>query len=1037
MPADKGSGNIGFRWTIRTKLVAAFVALTALPLFALGHLANVEVARQTRSFMENAALQEMEHADRFISLFIQEYKEDVNDLASRPVFRRLDGTVTSYMDKRGDAAGLVKQTPLANGGLEAELYVEMERFRIAHPKVYFMSVAVAENGGYVQSPATTRRAGYDPRVRPWYRLAADNPDRVMVTDPYLTSNGEALEISFVRTLRDDTGRVAGVVSVDITLQGLSDRVKDVRIGQSGYVVLTDSRGIIIAHPHRPELVFKDIGAVMAGMRDASGALRQGEWETLADGRPTVARVATATATDWRIYAFVDKAEVLSGTEAFRRKMLVAAVLILLLVAGAGTILARRITQPVSEVVTAAEAIAAGDLSAPRRLARWQNSEDEVGVLVNTITGMADKIELSFKEVAESTERRVVAEQLKLQNEYLSLLHETALTLMDQLDADRALRMILASAARLVGTEHGFIFLVDRERGVFVRRMGTGIYERDIGREMPLSEGVAGQVYRTGNPVVVEDYHSLQNPYLSVAILPERRSVTQVPLKAGGEVVGSLGVAHVEAGRVFGQAEVEVLSRFAELASIALANARLHTALSVSQGQNEALIAAIPDTMLRCRIDGLLLDVRPGTEASAWRLPDRAAGRAIGEVLPGRLAARIVRQAKAGGSRSFEYRQQGSPGTEWEVRITASGPGECLVILRNMTARKEMERRLEFLSLRDGLTGLYNRRYFEDEMRRAGGRRSFPAGIVMCDVDGLKIINDSLGHECGDQLLIAAAGLLRAVFTTNAVVARVGGDEFAVLLTKTSKEAVEEYCRQFRAAVERYNEEHPRLPLSVSVGSAAGGGRSVDLPLLFREADDHMYREKLHRTTSIRGSIVQALMKALEARDYVTQGHADRMLAYAAKLAEKAGLPERAVADIRLLAQFHDIGKVGIPDRILFKPGRLTPREMAEMRRHPEIGYRIALSIPELIPVADWILKHQEWWNGQGYPLGLKGEEIPLACRLVAVVDAFDAMTSDRPYRKALSRAEAVAELVRCRGSQFDPGLVDAFLAVLAEEDGEV
>ncbi|HUW66219.1 MAG TPA: HD-GYP domain-containing protein, partial [Spirochaetia bacterium] len=126
-----------------------------------------------------------------------------------------------------------------------------------------------------------------------------------------------------------------------------------------------------------------------------------------------------------------------------------------------------------------------------------------------------------------------------------------------------------------------------------------------------------------------------------------------------------------------------------------------------------------------------------------------------------------------------------------------------------------------------------------------------------------------------------------------------------------------------------------------------------------------------------------------------------------------------------------IGKIGIPDLILFKPGPLTPDETMEMRRHTQIGHRIAQSTPDLAPVADMIVKHHEWWNGQGYPFGLKGEEIPLEARIIAIIDAYDAMTSDRPYRKAVGPAEAEAELRRCAGTQFDPVLVDAFIGVVA------
>jgi diguanylate cyclase (GGDEF)-like protein/PAS domain S-box-containing protein len=354
-------------------------------------------------------------------------------------------------------------------------------------------------------------------------------------------------------------------------------------------------------------------------------------------------------------------------------------------------------------------------------------------------------------------------------------------------------------------------------------------------------------------------------------------------------------------------------------------------------------------------------------------------------------------------------------------------------LRDMSDRKRMEEQLKYLSLHDPLTGLYNRNYFEQELYRLGNTRHLPVGLIVCDVDGLKLINDSLGHTVGDDLLRTAAGLVRECFRTSDMVARIGGDEFAVLLPEGDQKALEAACYRVRQALEAYNERNPELPLSISIGYASTAASHGTVADLFKQADNAMYREKLHRGQSTRSAIVKTLQRALEARDYITEGHADRLQHLVAAVGAELGLGEPQIADLRLLAQFHDIGKVGIPDSILHKPGPLTPDEMREMRQHCEIGYRIAQASPDLAAIADWILKHHEWWNGQGYPLGLAGEDVPLECRLLTIADAYDAMTSDRPYRKALSPEAALAELRRCAGVQFDPRLVLLFAAVVQRD----
>ncbi|MHB8074385.1 HD domain-containing phosphohydrolase [Desulfosporosinus fructosivorans] len=348
---------------------------------------------------------------------------------------------------------------------------------------------------------------------------------------------------------------------------------------------------------------------------------------------------------------------------------------------------------------------------------------------------------------------------------------------------------------------------------------------------------------------------------------------------------------------------------------------------------------------------------------------------------------------------------------------------------DITERKQFQERLKHMSFHDSLTGLYNRTYFEEELRLLDEDVYAPVGMIVCDVDGLKLVNDILGHSTGDELITITAGIIKKCFREEDKVCRIGGDEFAIILPKSELSLVNHASQRIRKAVERYNLENEDFPLSLSVGFAVSGKRKENIRNVFKEADNNMYQEKLHRSKSSRSAIVKSLMKALEDRDFITEGHAERLQDLVISLGVVLGLADPVLANLRLFAQFHDIGKVGIPDRILFKPGRLTDKEYKEMKRHCEIGHRIAKSAPDLQSIADYILKHHEWWNGGGYPQGLKEESIPLECRILAIADAYDAMTSDRPYRKAMSQKQAFAELNKNSGSQFDPKLVPIFIEV--------
>lgn len=384
---------------------------------------------------------------------------------------------------------------------------------------------------------------------------------------------------------------------------------------------------------------------------------------------------------------------------------------------------------------------------------------------------------------------------------------------------------------------------------------------------------------------------------------------------------------------------------------------------------------------------------------------------------------------------YEFSWAASEGTCWlELQVTqfaGEGPMHVVLAVNEITERKFLEQKLAHLSAHDLLTGLYNRAYFETALHSHAHPRYMPVGIVNCDVNGLKLINDTVGSETGDVMLMMTAEILLGVFPDNSIIARTGGDEFSVLIPNTTVETVERLCQSVRSAVQEYNrnnaDDSRGISLSLSMGYAVGGGSVERICECAREAENSMQREKLHSGQSARSAIINTLKKLLEVRDFHTEGHATRLIDVSERMARLLNLSEGRIADIRLLAQFHDIGKVGIPDHILFKPGSLTQEEYMVMRRHSDIGYRIALASPELLPVAEYILKHHEWWNGNGYPLGIKGTDIPIECRILGIVDAFDAMTSERTYRKPMTREQALDELRRGAGVQFDPDLVELFL----------
>ncbi|MCK4308758.1 MAG: diguanylate cyclase [Candidatus Atribacteria bacterium] len=345
-------------------------------------------------------------------------------------------------------------------------------------------------------------------------------------------------------------------------------------------------------------------------------------------------------------------------------------------------------------------------------------------------------------------------------------------------------------------------------------------------------------------------------------------------------------------------------------------------------------------------------------------------------------------------------------------------------------RKQTEEKIKHLSFHDPLTGLYNRAYFEEELERYNFPRYYPLSIVSIDVNGLKVVNDTFGHHEGDRLLQHLASLLTSVSRQGDILARIGGDEFAILLPSTTSEEAHEFCERIKKACQQDKIKPIYLRLNISLGQATQEGEYQDIDILLKEADNKMYQDKLFSAKSREKYLLDSFCMILAERDPHASDHAQRLQKLALSLGKRIGLTEYQLNNLKLLALLHDIGKIGIPDSILFKTYILTPSEWKKMKEHPRIGYRMAKNIPDFAPVAREILYHHENWDGTGYPEGLKKEKIPILSRIITIVDAYDVMQSRRPYKGAVSKTKALKEIKRGTGTQFDPQLVEIFLKIV-------
>ena len=369
--------------------------------------------------------------------------------------------------------------------------------------------------------------------------------------------------------------------------------------------------------------------------------------------------------------------------------------------------------------------------------------------------------------------------------------------------------------------------------------------------------------------------------------------------------------------------------------------------------------------------------------------------------------------------------------EMNARISEKNEDGSFIIdgfCRDITERHQSEQRIRYLGFHDKLTGLYNRAFLEEEIKRVDTERQLPISIIMGDLNNLKLINDTYGHQIGDKLIKKAAEMFKESCRDEDIIARWGGDEFVVLLPQTEVKESEAIIKRINQQLEK---EEGELQLSISLGTAAKSDSEEDLMIVLSRAEDRMYKNKIASRKSARSSVLSAFLTSLKEKSSETEEHVQRMRTLAENFAEEVGLSNSEKDRLYLLTQMHDIGKIAVPEEILNKPEKLNDEEWETIKKHTETGFRITSNIEDFAHISHEILHHHECWDGSGYPEGISGKKIPLLARMLTIIDAYDVMVSGRPYKKAMSKEEAAAELKSCAGSQFDPELVEKFIESLS------
>lgn len=388
-------------------------------------------------------------------------------------------------------------------------------------------------------------------------------------------------------------------------------------------------------------------------------------------------------------------------------------------------------------------------------------------------------------------------------------------------------------------------------------------------------------------------------------------------------------------------------------------------------------------------------------------------------------------------KNYEFKFISNDSKKWILINSKTMPyqnsNSWVYIIKEITAQKQREQEIKYMLYHDDLTDLYNRKYLNDNLLTNPAELSVvKTGFIALDINNLKLINDNFSSDFGDQIIIGVSQIIQSLTSNKDFLFRVGGDEFLIILPDKNLIETEKMMEKIKIEFEKMFGDN--LQLSIGSGAAVKKKNEEDMVKVIEKATQNMYINKLTEEHSIKSHIIKSMLKTLQVKSFETEDHASRMESLAIKLGKKVGLNRKKLDELAMLAKLHDIGKVAIPESILKKTGRLNEEEFNLIKTHPEIGYRIVESIPHLIKVAEGILSHHERWDGNGYPQGLKEDNIPLIARIITIIDSFDVMTNERAYKKAYSVEYSVEELKRCSGTQFDPSLVDIFInEILSEE----
>ena len=650
----------------------------------------------------------------------------------------------------------------------------------------------------------------------------------------------------------------------------------------------------------------------------------------------------------------------------------------------------------------------------------------------------------------------ITENLSKQSKIQDLLYEISKDFVNVKteDIEYAIADSLEKMGNATGADRVYIFRYD-----FERNSCSNIYEWCSEGTEPRIERLSDisldlipewvQCHISGNTLFVNDESELR--YIEERKnlrLHEIKSLIAVPVTYDNRLYGFAGFNSINNSYHYSKLEQNLLQNFGQLLLSLMLRKEIEDSVYIKKEIFRTTLLSIADGVVSVDNEQNIILMNEAAEKLSGISYREAQGKPVSEVLnfmhegasiP--CSTTVERVIKTGITEKISddvllvHRDGLQIPVQYSISAVKNKKNDtkgAVVIIRDVTSERNIQKQAEYLSFHDHLTDLYNRRFFEEELLRLDTLRNLPLSIIMIDVNGLKLTNDAFGHETGDRLLKKVAGIMKKECRNDDIVARLGGDEFSVILPKT--DAVQAKLIMDRITGSADKESLKSIVISVAAGYATKTSPDQNIDEIIKIAENNMYSDKINTGKRMRRKTFELITVNLFEKYSYEQDQSERMKKLAARIGSAMGLSKDQISTLETISYYHDIGKIIIPPRLLNRPSDLSLEEYDLVQRHAEAGYQIMKSQEEYSSIAIYVLSHHERWDGNGYPRKQKGHEIPLLSRILAVLDAYTAMTGNLPYKKSLSRDSAIMELKKNAGLQFDPEIVDIFTGIILNEE---